>query len=214
VTSRTGRSRAFLAALALAAALAPGVAHAQIPGLPPILQPPDDDEPGAPGPPKPLPSSEPGSDATEDQINAARTNYSNDDSLIPALELRWTRRLDPAQVLIGDRTVFVLSRGNSRASVIAVAGASGRTLWSVPTSPHSNDGVYSISYEAGTLVTSTLNGVVTAHDGSSGRVLETPVPGHGREASDGYASAVTHRRVTAARAGAWMSIDPSMPEDR
>lgn len=167
MTSRTGRSRALLCALAFGAALAPGVAHAQVPGLPPILQPPDDDDPptNPNRPPPALPPALANAHASEDGISAARSNYSADDTLIPPLERRWKRGFtyDVRTVLVGDRTVFVQDGGR----VVALAGRSGKTLWSkVPGS-----GATAISFEGGRLVALTDNGRLAAFDGVSGRLL-------------------------------------------
>jgi hypothetical protein len=116
-----------------------------------------------------LPTTEAGAEATEEQINAARTNYSEDDTLIPALELRWTRKIYPLNVLIADRTVFVMTMRGSTPTVIALAGRSGRTLWSraVP----GDQSRPAMSYEGGRLFTVNFRGHVMALDGASGRLL-------------------------------------------
>ena len=149
--------------------LAPGAAQSQVPGLPPILNPPPEGEPpSTPGrPPPALPHALPDAEASEVAIDAARTNHSLDDTLIPPLERRWKRKFDSdvRDVLIGDRTVFV-RLGNNR--VLALAGRSGRTLWAK--SPPGS-GASAISYEAGRLVVLSGDGTISALDGSTGRVL-------------------------------------------
>ena len=175
MTSRTGRSRALLCALALAALLAPSAAQAQVPGLPPVVQPPDDDDqPSRP----PLPRVTPGEQAVTYGIDIGHSGASKDDSLIPPLTERWSRKLGNqiGYPLIANGIVFVPS---GQTTLYALDRATGKVLWSA------SEPTKLLAYGSGLLFSVTFDGRVTAFAPASGQLVwRKQLPGRNLDFED------------------------------
>jgi outer membrane protein assembly factor BamB len=111
------------------------------------------------------------------QNNPAHDGFNSASTLVPPLELKWSRDLGTQGVtfisypLIAQNMVFVTTTVNSGIAIFALDGATGATVWSADVTSQFAGGFVNAAYDSGKVFVVNGEGLMKAFDAATGNPL-------------------------------------------